>query len=243
LDRGVARRIFADVTATIAERYRAVAARAAEAAVRGGRIPDAVTVVVAAKTFDATAVEAAIAAGARDVGENYVQEARRKAAALASVPVRWHMIGRLQRNKAKQALSLFHLIHSLDRIEVARALDASARELETRARCLVEVNLGGEPTKGGVSPAALPGFLEACGAFPRLEVCGFMTIPPPASIVESRRRFAELRELRDRYVDLRLPNVRLKELSMGMSADFEAAIEEGATLVRVGTAVFGPRPA
>ena len=227
----------------IGDRYRAVVARAGEAASRAGRDPAAVTIVVAAKTFGADAVRAAIYAGAHDIGENYVQEARRKAAELADDSLRWHMIGRLQRNKAKPALTLFGLIHSLDRIELARALDACALERETRARCLVEVNVAGEGTKGGVSPAALRAFLEACGSLSSVDICGLMTIPPPAPIDDSRRRFAELRELRDRHLDLRLPNVRLKELSMGMSADFEAAIEEGATLVRIGTAVFGPRPA
>jgi pyridoxal phosphate enzyme (YggS family) len=232
---------LADVTSSIGERYRSVLDRVAEAAARAGRQPSEVTIVVAAKTFGAAAVSAAVDAGARDVGENYVQEARRKAAELASSSIRWHLIGRLQRNKTRHALPLFHLIHSLDRIELARSLDAAASEVGTKARCLVEVNLGGEETKGGVSPAALRQFLEACGPLPRLEIVGLMTIPPPDTVDASRRRFAELRALRERSGDLRLPNVQLKELSMGMSADFEAAVEEGATLVRVGTAVFGPR--
>ena len=230
-----------DVTSSIGERYRSVVGRVAEAAARVGRQPGEVTVVVAAKTFGAAAVAAAIAAGARDVGENYVQEARRKVTELAPSAIRWHMIGRLQRNKTKAALPLFHLVHSLDRVELARALDATAAGLGTRARCLVEVNLGGEATKGGVSPTALRQFLEDCSPLPRLEILGLMTIPPPGTVDDSRRRFAELRALRDRFGDLRLPNVQLKELSMGMSADFEAAVEEGATLVRVGTAVFGQR--
>jgi pyridoxal phosphate enzyme (YggS family) len=226
---------------TIAERYRSVAARAAEAALRSGRTPAAVTVVVAAKTFGADEVREVVAAGACDVGENYVQEARSKVAELHLPQVRWHLIGRLQRNKAKQALSLFHLIHSLDGLRLAQALEAAAAQAGTTARCLVEVNLGGETSKGGVSPDALEQFLVGLERFVHLSVEGLMTIPPPGTIDASRRSFARLRAMRDRFADLRLPNVQLKELSMGMSSDFESAIEEGATLVRIGTAIFGPR--
>jgi pyridoxal phosphate enzyme (YggS family) len=229
------------VSSTSAERYRSVIARAAEAAVRAGRAPAEVTVVVAAKTFGADRVGEVVAAGARDIGENYVQEARRIAAELHLPQVQWHLIGRLQRNKAKQALALFRLIHSLDRIDLAEALDAAARQIGTTARCLVEVNLGGEKGKGGVSPDALGELLEVIAPLGHLSIDGLMAIPPPGSIDESRRSFSRLRALRDRLADLRLPNVQLKELSMGMSSDFECAIEEGATLVRIGTAIFGPR--
>jgi PLP dependent protein len=231
------------VTSTSAERYHSVVARAAEAAVRSGRRPAEVTVVVAAKTFGADRVREVVAAGAREIGENYVQEARRKAAELRLPQVQWHLIGRLQRNKVKQALSLFGLIHSLDRLDLAEALDSAAAQIGTTARCLVEVNLGDEERKGGVSPDALGALLEAAAQLGHLSIEGLMTIPPPGSVDASRRSFARLRGLRDRFADLRLPNVQLKELSMGMSSDFEGAIEEGATLVRIGTAIFGPRTA
>jgi PLP dependent protein len=229
------------VSSTSAERYRSVVERVAEAAVRSGRVPAEVTIVVAAKTFGADRIAEVISAGAREIGENYVQEARRKAAELRLPDVHWHLIGRLQRNKVRQALALFRLIHSLDRLDLAEALDAAAAQMGTTARCLVEVNLGGERSKGGVSPDALGQLLEAVAALGHLSIEGLMAIPPPGSIIESRRSFARLRALRDWLADLRLPNVQLKELSMGMSSDFEGAIEEGATLVRIGTTIFGPR--
>jgi pyridoxal phosphate enzyme (YggS family) len=227
--------------ATIAERYRAIVARVAAAASRAGRSRAEITIVVAAKTFGAEALRAVAEAGARDIGENYVQEAMRKAASTGLPGIRWHMIGRLQRNKVKQALRLFDLIHSVDRVELARELDSGAAAIGVTARCLVEVNLGGEPSKGGVPVNSLRRFFNATAGFSRLEIRGLMAIPPPGTFDESRRRFAELRSLRDDLGDLRLPHVQLKELSMGMSADFEAAVEEGATFVRIGTAILGPR--
>jgi len=229
------------VGATIAERYQAVVARVAAAAARAGRSPTDITIVVAAKSFGAEALCEVAAAGARDIGENYVQEATRKAAATRLPGLRWHMIGRLQRNKAKQALHIFDLIHSVDRVELARDLDSCAAAMGVTARCLVEVNLGGEPSKGGIPVDLLRRFFDATAAFSRLEIRGLMAIPPPGTVDESRGCFAKLRALRDDLGDLRLPQVQLKELSMGMSADFEAAIEEGATFVRIGTAILGPR--
>jgi pyridoxal phosphate enzyme (YggS family) len=227
--------------AAIVERYRAVVARVAGAASRAGRSPSEITIVVATKTFGIDALRAVAEAGARDIGENYVQEAMGKAATTGLSGLRWHMIGRLQRNKVKQALRLFDLIHSVDRMELARDLDSHAAAIGVTARCLVEVNLGAESSKGGVPIDSLRRFFEATAAFSRLEIRGLMAIPPPGTFDESRRRFAELRSLRDGLGDLRLPHVQLKELSMGMSADFEAAVEEGATFVRIGTAIFGPR--
>ncbi|MEA2625755.1 MAG: dependent protein [Candidatus Binatota bacterium] len=209
---------------------------------RAGRDPAGVRIVVAAKTFPAEAVRAVVEAGARDIGENYVQEARRKRAELDRADVRWHLIGRLQRNKAKTALDLFDVIHSLDRLDLATDLDRAARAAGRRANCLVEVNLGSEKSKGGVSPGELERFLGQLAEFPDLLIEGLMAVPPPATRPEdSRLHFAELFDLRERLSGLRLPNARLKELSMGMSADFEAAIEEGATIVRIGTAIFGTR--
>ena len=213
-----------------------------EAARRAGRRAEDVTVVAAAKTFGTEAVCELVQAGGRDIGENYVQEAAAKARALAgSAGVRWHLIGRLQRNKARAALGIFDLVHSLDRVDLARALDHVASLRGRSARCLVEVNVGDEVTKGGVRPDDLAHFLEALATFPSLSVEGLMSIPPPVSPAQSRRAFARVRELAERARDLRLPNVQLKELSMGMSGDFEDAIAEGATIVRIGTAIFGDR--
>jgi PLP dependent protein len=227
---------------SVAERYHAVVARAAEAATRCGRRPEDVTLVAAAKGFDANVLRQAVLAGARDVGENYVQQARQKARDLEGSAIRWHMIGRLQRNKAKQAIALFDLVHSLDSIELAAALDVAAAGAGTTARCLVEVNIGAEPTKGGVAAEELSELFESCASLTHLRIDGLMTIPPPGNSAQARESFARLRALRDRLGDLRLPNVQLKELSMGMSSDFEEAIVEGATMVRIGTAIFGPRP-
>ena len=184
----------------IADRYRAVVARAAEAAIRSGRRPEDVVVLVAAKTFDAGAVREVIRAGGRNVGENYVQEAASKAKELSSeaADLRWHMIGKLQRNKARAAVELFHLVHSLDRVELARALDRSASEKGRRVRCLVEVNLGAEATKGGVDSEELERLLEEMAPLEHLSIEGLMTIPPPGSAVTSRRAFARLRELAGR---------------------------------------------
>jgi pyridoxal phosphate enzyme (YggS family) len=216
--------------------------RAAEAARRAGRRPDEILVLAAAKTFGAEALREVAHAGGRDFGENYVQEAAGKALALADVPdLRWHFIGRLQRNKARAAVELFDVIHSLDRLDLARVVDSAAASTGRCARCLVEVNLGGEATKGGIEPAKLERFLGDLPPLRSLSVEGLMTIPPPGSAEESRRCFARLREIAERLSDLRLPNVRLKELSMGMSGDFEEAIAEGATIVRIGTAIFGRR--
>ncbi len=227
-----------------ADRYRAVAEEAANACLRCGRKPQDVVLVVAAKTFGVAEIEAVISAGARDIGENYVQEARRKRQSIAERSIRWHLIGRLQRNKAREAVALFDLIHSLDGVDLARALDRAAAAAATTVRCLVEVNLAEEPRKGGVPAVGLGGLLESLSHFSHLRVDGLMAIPPASDAPEgSRTCFRRLRELRDEFDRLRLPNVQLKELSMGMSADFEIAIEEGATLVRIGSAIFGLRAA
>jgi hypothetical protein len=225
----------------IGDRCREVLERVALAAARSGRKPEEITVVAAAKGFGPEAVRAAIDAGIRDVGENYVQEAQQKQTLLGREGIRWHLIGRLQRNKASRAVSLFDLVHTVDSVELARALDRAAGKLGRRVRCLVEVNLAGEPTKAGVSCEAVASLCQQVAALPGICLEGLMAIPPPGSPEESRRFFVQLREIRDRVERLRLPGVHLKELSMGMSADFEAAIEEGATLVRIGTAIFGRR--
>lgn len=207
------------------------------------------TLLAAAKGFGESAIRSLVAAGCTEIGESYVQEARRKREALAaqSPPgfskIRWHFIGRLQRNKARQAVGMFDLLHSLDGLELAAALDRAARAAGvTRLGCLVEVNLAGESSKGGIVAETLVPFLVAVGRFDTLDVRGLMTIPPVANPEESRGFFRRLRELRDETSGLPPHGVRLKELSMGMSDDFEVAIEEGATMIRVGRAIFGPRP-
>ena len=224
---------------TPGDRYRAVRDRVAEAAVRAGRRPEEVVVVAAAKTFGVEAIAAVLAAGATDVGENYVQEAAAKKEALPST-VRWHLIGRLQRNKARLAARTFGRIHSLDGVALAEALHRAASPGRP-VSCLIEVNVGGEATKGGASPDGVEPLLEAAARLEGIRVDGLMCIPPPGDEGSTRRHFARLRALRDRLARLPVPHVHLKELSMGMSADFELAIAEGATIVRVGTAIFGDR--
>jgi len=216
----------------IAANARGVLARVVAACRRAGRDPAGVTIVAAAKTVPAERVRVAVAAGIRVVGENRVQEAEAKIPLVDGVE--WHFIGRLQRNKARRAVGLFELIHSLDGEALADALDRLGAERGRPVRALVEVNLGGEASKGGIEPGQLGPFLDRLAGRAGLRIEGLMTVPPPADTAEgSRRYFAELRALAERH--------RLPQLSMGMSDDFEVAVEEGATLVRVGTAIFGAR--
>ena len=222
----------------IATRLDAVRERIARACARVHREASSVCLVLASKTRAPEAIAAAYAAGARDFGENYVQEAIAKRAALTHLlGVRWHMIGHLQSNKARAAVENFALVHTLDGVRLANAL-ARARPAPPMP-VLVEVNLGGETSKSGVSPGAVARLIESVRAI--VEVRGLMTIPPPAANPAAARHwFAQLRELRERLVAD--SGLALRELSMGMSDDYEAAIEEGATIVRVGRAVFGERP-
>jgi len=220
---------------------RAVRARIEGAARRAGRDPAGVTVVAAAKTVAAEAVALLPGLGIRDVGENRVQEAATKVHALSDLGLRWHMIGRLQTNKVRRALDLFHRIHSVDRDSV---MDALAEEAARRGRtldCLVQVNVSDEATKGGYGLGEAEGALRRARSLPSLRVTGLTAIPAPARDPEaSRPAFRAVRELRDR---LREGPGDLPDLSMGMSGDFETAVEEGATLVRLGGALFGGLPA
>ncbi|MFZ1122497.1 MAG: YggS family pyridoxal phosphate-dependent enzyme, partial [Candidatus Binataceae bacterium] len=204
------------------------------------RNPAAVRLVLASKTPPPEAIRAAYAAGAREFGENYVQEAAAKQDALADLEdledVRWHLIGHLQTNKARDAVNRFALIHSLDSARLASAL-GRARPAP-RVPVLIEVNAAGEASKSGVAPAEVERLIEAARA--TVEILGLMTIPPPATDPErSRSHFAALRAMRDRLAAA--TGLALSELSMGMTDDFEVAIEEGATIVRVGRAIFGER--
>lgn len=211
----------------------AVHERVARACERAGRKPDDVLLIAVSKTVEIERIRLAVTAGVRALGENRVQEAKEKVAGLGR-PVPWHLIGSLQTNKARDAVELFDWIHSVDREELARELDRRAHQRERRVKILVQVNVGEEPQKGGVHPAELKGLLESLTALSNLEVRGLMCIPPAAETADaSRPWFKRLRELRDA--------AGLEHCSMGMSGDFEVAIEEGATMVRVGTAIFGPR--
>jgi pyridoxal phosphate enzyme (YggS family) len=225
----------------IAANYARVREHVATVAHRCGRRPEEITIVCAAKTKGPAAVRAALAAGATDVGENYVQEARQKIA-LVREPARWHLIGHLQRNKAKDAARLFTLIHSLDSVALAQELHRQGEKLGTVVRALVEVNLGEEQTKSGIVTERVEGLLGAVAALPWLRVEGFMAIPPPGPDAEaSRPHFRALARLREGYAKFRTANLDLRELSMGMTEDYPVAIEEGATVVRIGRAIFGER--
>jgi PLP dependent protein len=197
-----------------------------------------VRIVAVTKTHGAAVVREAFAAGFRDVGENRVQEALPKQEALRDVPLDWHLIGTLQRNKARQVVGRFALIHSVDRDELAVELNHRVPEGQ-RQRVLIQVNCSGEPQKGGVAPESLPSLLDRCRGLECLEVAGLMTMSALTDDPkEQHRAFRQLRELRD---EAQGQGHRLTELSMGMSGDFPTAVEEGATIVRLGTILFGER--
>lgn len=220
-----------DIRANV-ERVRERIARAAE---RAGRRADDVLLIAVSKTVEVERIRRAVAAGVPALGENRVQEARDKIEALGR-PVPWHLIGHLQTNKARDAVVLFDVIHSLDRLEVARECDRRAGQRGRRVPALVQVNVAGEVSKGGFAPDAVAQALDDMAELEHLEIRGLMTIPPIVERAEQARPwFRALAQLAKRH--------GLAELSMGMSADFEVAVEEGATMVRVGTAIFGPRPA
>ena len=203
----------------------------ARACARAGRSPDHVLLIAVSKTMEAERIRLAIEAGVAALGENRVQEAKDKIAVLGH-PVPWHLIGTLQTNKARDAARLFDWIHSVDRLDLAREL--SRRAGDRVLNVLLQVNLGDEPQKGGIAPAEVKRLAESVAGLPGLRVRGLMAIPPAAENPEDTRpHFRRLRELRD--------ELGFEHCSMGMSADYEVAIEEGATMVRVGTAIFGPR--
>ena len=224
---------------TIGSQLDQVLARVASASRRSGRAPDAVRLIGVVKTVPAETVREAVRLGLRDLGENRVQEAEDKVRAVGRESARWHLIGHLQRNKVARALDLFDCVHSVDSIELAQALSRRITAPRTLP-VLLEVNVSGEASKFGVAPERLEALLAAANALPGLEVRGLMTVGPPVETPDAARpAFARLRVLRDRTGPA--VGVPLPELSMGMSGDFEAAIEEGSTMVRVGTAIFGAR--
>jgi pyridoxal phosphate enzyme (YggS family) len=229
-----------DQATAIAANLEAVYERIRRAAKRARRKPEEVTLVAVSKTFPAERIREAHAAGVRHFGENRVQEWDPKHALLEDLDATWHLVGHLQNNKAARALKLFHAIDSLDRMELAQRLERLAGEAGKRIPVLAEVRLAPEKTKSGIAEAELPRLVEAVLSLPKLELRGLMCIPPPAKDPEQTRPyFRRLRELRDAMsAQFKIP---MAELSMGMSDDFEVAIEEGATQIRLGTAVFGPR--
>jgi PLP dependent protein len=209
--------------------------RIARAAGRAGRRPEDVLLIAVSKTVDVDRIKSAVSAGITALGENRVQEAKEKVAAVGR-PVPWHLIGHLQTNKVKDALALFDVIHSIDRLELARECERRARASGRVIDALLEVNVAGEASKSGLAPGDVAEALAAMAALDHVRIHGLMAIPPAVERAEDARGwFRQLRALAERH--------GLKELSMGMSADFEVAIEEGATMVRVGTAIFGARPA
>jgi pyridoxal phosphate enzyme (YggS family) len=229
-----------DIGADIGANWARVRERVARAAERTGRRGADVLIVAVSKTVPVERIRAGIEAGVPALGENRVQEAVGKVAQLGR-PVPWHLIGHLQTNKVKDALATFAVIHSVDRLPLAEALSARAARDGGRVDALVQVNVAEEPQKGGLRPAELASALEAMRALPGLRLRGLMTIPPlPRDPEDSRPHYRELRKLLEAARGAGL-GPEFRELSMGMSGDFEVGIEEGATMVRVGTAIFGPR--
>jgi len=203
--------------------------------------PDSVTLVAVSKTVPVSRIEEAIAAGVEVLGENRVQEARQKIASIGK-KIPWHLIGHLQTNKASLAVSLFEMVQSVDSLRVAEALEREAGKREKRLPVLVQVNISGETSKSGVAADEAPDLIEAVAGMPHLQLQGLMTIPPYSADPESGRPiYRRLRELRDRVNAEGLIGTPMTHLSMGMSHDFEVAVEEGATMVRVGTLLFGER--
>ncbi len=226
---------------TVEENIRAIKQKIAAAAGRAGRRPEEIKLMAITKTVPDELVRQAVAAGVDMIGENYVQDAQRRIEKVATT-IPWHFTGHLQTNKARYAVRLFSMIHSLDRIDLARELDRRAGEARRKIEVLIEVNIGGESTKSGVRAENLIPLIRETADLAHLSIRGLMTIPPwSADPRETRPFFRELRQLRDSIIRENIPNVEMAELSMGMSDDFETAVEEGATIIRIGRAIFGPR--
>lgn len=227
----------------VAANLAAIHSRIAAAASRAGRSPDTIRLIAVSKTFSAEHVRAAHASGQRDFGENKVQEALAKRDATADLALSWHLIGHLQVNKARRSAPAFAWIHSLDRPDLLTRLDQAAAEAGAQPKLLIQVDLAGEATKFGAAIEQVRPLLDVASACRAVQVVGLMVLPPWSEEAETARPwFRQLRTLRDTLLDQGRPPTLLSELSMGMSHDFEVAIEEGATLVRVGTAIFGRRP-
>jgi pyridoxal phosphate enzyme (YggS family) len=226
----------------IPRRLAGVRERIADAAGRSGRQPGDVRLIAISKTHPIDAVRAAAEAGQRDFGENKVQEALQKIAQSADTDLRWHLVGHLQSNKARKAAGAVHVIHAIDSVDLLRKVDQAAAEAGRTIEALVQVDLALEATKFGAPEDALRGIFAAADSCAAARLAGLMLLPPLAENPEEARPwFVRLRGVRDRLRDAGVPAERLRELSMGMSHDFAVAVEEGATMVRVGTAIFGER--
>ena len=226
----------------IADRLAEVRERIGAAARSAGRDPSSVRLIAVSKTFPLDLIREAYAAGHRDFGENRVQEALEKADASPDLSIAWHLLGHLQTNKARRAAGTFHTVHPIDSADLLRKIAAAAVEAGTSPELLIQVDLAGEETKHGVPPAAVPALFDAASGLHAARVVGVMTLPPyPENPEDSRPWFRQLRELREEWRAAGVPAAMLRELSMGMSGDYEVAIQEGATIVRVGTAIFGKR--
>ncbi len=209
---------------------------------QNGRNPSEVTLVAVSKTFPPSLVAAAVDAGVLDIGENYVQELLQKREALGERGMRWHFIGHLQSNKVKYIADWIHLIHAVDNRALAQEIDKRARQANRTIECLIEVNTTGEQTKFGVKPEAALEFVQSLADLQNVRIAGLMTIGPFLPDPEgSRPMFRRLRALNEEIRQLGMPNATMQHLSMGMTGDFEIAIDEGATLIRIGTAIFGKR--
>jgi pyridoxal phosphate enzyme (YggS family) len=230
---------------TIAENLARVRERIAAAARRAGRPPEAVSLMAVSKTFSPERIREACKAGQRLFGENRVQEFAAKREGLAGLDAEFHLIGHLQSNKASHVADIFDAVDSLDSVHLARKLNAAAEKAGKRMPVLIELNVGGEASKTGLAPddAELTELMECAPQWPHLEIRGLMTIPPFTEDAEAARPFFRvLRQYAARFAARNLPGVSMGVLSMGMSHDFEVAIEEGSTCVRLGTAIFGERP-
>jgi pyridoxal phosphate enzyme (YggS family) len=227
---------------SLKDRLEAVLQRIGHAAQLAGRNPQSVHLVAVTKTVPADVVKQAIHAGVTRLGENYIQEATEKFQALYREAVGWHFIGHLQSNKAKFAVRMFDLIHSVDSFKLAREIDRQAAKLDKIQKILIQVNISGESTKSGIEEQQAMALVRQIAPLPHTRVCGLMTMPPFFNAPETVRPFfRRLRLLSERMAAETIPTVSMQELSMGMTGDFEVAIAEGATLVRIGTAIFGER--
>ena len=223
---------------SICENVTAVQDKIANAAVRANRDPEEIRLIAVTKTVDVDRIREVLAAGVKRIGENRVQELLTKLPELE--PVEAHLIGQLQSNKARAVVGKVSCIHSVDRVSLAREIERCAAQHDLVQTVLLEVNIGLDPAKGGVLPDELPQLIEAVLGMQHLRLRGLMTVPPICLADQARGYFASLRELRDKMA-IRFPEAQLVELSMGMSADYPEAVMEGATMVRVGTAIFGKR--
>jgi len=223
----------------ISENLARIRQRIAEAAKRAGRDPEDITLICVTKSAALPQLQQAISSGVRDIGENRVTDALLKYSQIETKGVRWHLIGHLQTNKVKKALDVFDTIHSLESLKLAEEIDKRAGTIGKRIDCLIEVNTSGEPSKYGIETEEAESFLKKAALLPNIHIIGLMTMAPfvdDAQLV--RPCFLKLRRLRDDLKSAQIPNTDIEELSMGMTQDFEVAIEEGATFVRIGTAIF-----